>query len=253
MQLRSLAQSRAVLARRRRRQRARAGAHPAAAAARQPWPVLLGRGAVGGRQVPAVPAALARADQRATQPVVAHRAYAEGELLGLLTPGHVGADVWRVHRLTGTGLGRGDAVLSVGADRLVGAVGLAAFVVLRRHRAAGVVGAARRAASRCSPWSRPGRSPGAARPAPAAAAPAAAPARPGLRALGRLPALHRRPADGNHRRHRARPLAARHLGAFGASQVAGAVPGPNGASPRDGALVAALVPAGSPGRRPSPR
>src|SRR4051812_5994728 len=49
------------------------------------------------------------------------RASAEGELLGLLTPGHVGADVWRVHRLTRTGLGRGDAVLSVGTDRLVGA------------------------------------------------------------------------------------------------------------------------------------
>ncbi len=33
------------------------------------------------------------------------RAYAESELLGLLTPGHVGADVWRIHRLTGTGPG----------------------------------------------------------------------------------------------------------------------------------------------------
>jgi glycosyltransferase 2 family protein len=40
------------------------------------------------------------------------------------------------------------------------------------------------------------------------------------------------------------PLAV--LGAFGASQVAGAVPGPNGASPRDGALVAALVALGIP-------
>ena len=28
------------------------------------------------------------------------RAYAESELIGLLTPGHVGADVWRVARLT---------------------------------------------------------------------------------------------------------------------------------------------------------
>src|SRR6476619_5791744 len=53
------------------------------------------------------------------------RAYAESELLGLLTPGHVGADVWRMHRLTRAGLGKGDAVLSVGADRLVGALGLA--------------------------------------------------------------------------------------------------------------------------------
>jgi uncharacterized membrane protein YbhN (UPF0104 family) len=36
------------------------------------------------------------------------------------------------------------------------------------------------------------------------------------------------------------------LGAFGASQIAGALPGPNGASPRDGALVAALVALGLP-------
>src|SRR3990170_4455495 len=28
------------------------------------------------------------------------RAYAESELLGLFTPGHVGADLWRLHRLT---------------------------------------------------------------------------------------------------------------------------------------------------------
>jgi hypothetical protein len=33
-----------------------------------------------------------------------------------------------MHRLTGAGLERGDAVLSVGADRLVGALALAAFV-----------------------------------------------------------------------------------------------------------------------------
>ena len=36
------------------------------------------------------------------------------------------------------------------------------------------------------------------------------------------------------------------LGAFGASQVAGVVPGPNGASPRDGALVMALMGLGVP-------
>ena len=41
---------------------------------------------------------------------------------GLVTPGHVGADVWRLHRLTKGGLSRGDAVMSVGADRLVGAI-----------------------------------------------------------------------------------------------------------------------------------
>ncbi|WP_246355309.1 hypothetical protein [Nocardioides ungokensis] len=44
--------------------------------------------------------------------------------------------------------------------------------------------------------------------------------------------------------HTLSPLAV--LGAFGASQIAGAVPGPNGASPRDGALVVALVALGVP-------
>jgi hypothetical protein len=44
--------------------------------------------------------------------------------------------------------------------------------------------------------------------------------------------------------HPLSPLAL--LGAFGASQVAAAVPGPNGASPRDGALVVALVALGLP-------
>src|SRR5687768_11121213 len=56
------------------------------------------------------------------------RAYAESELLGLLTPGHVGADLWRLRRLSRAGLDRGAAVVSVGMDRVVGAIGLAVFV-----------------------------------------------------------------------------------------------------------------------------
>ena len=44
--------------------------------------------------------------------------------------------------------------------------------------------------------------------------------------------------------HTLSPLAL--LGAFGASQLAGALPGPNGASPRDGALVVALAAMGVP-------
>ena len=56
------------------------------------------------------------------------RAYAESELLGLATPGHVGADLWRMRRLTTSGLGRADAVASVALDRFVGAIGLAVFV-----------------------------------------------------------------------------------------------------------------------------
>ena len=42
------------------------------------------------------------------------RAYAEAELLGLFTPGHVGADLWRLRRLNRAGLNGADALTSVG-------------------------------------------------------------------------------------------------------------------------------------------
>ena len=174
------------------------------------------------------------------------KAYAEAELCGLLTPGHVGADAWRVRRLTRTGMSTPDAVAEAGLDRLVGAVGLAAFVGVSAT---------------------------------------ALPVRMLLTALG-LAAVavllavvvgRRRPDLVPHRRlprgralvlgivlsvgyqlsicllllgtvmatgHTLGPLAL--LGAFGASQLAGAVPGPHGASPRDGALVVALAGLGLP-------
>jgi glycosyltransferase 2 family protein len=174
------------------------------------------------------------------------RAYAESELLGLFTPGHVGADVWRIRRLTSTGLGRGDALTSVGVDRLVGAIGLAAFVgfagaalpvhlLLSALGVAGILFAAFLVVRRV---------------------------RPDLMPRGPLP----RPKQLGHglllslgyqlsiaaflmgtvaaTGHTLSPLAL--LGAFGASQLAGALPGPNGASPRDGALVIALAALGVP-------
>jgi uncharacterized membrane protein YbhN (UPF0104 family) len=174
------------------------------------------------------------------------RAYAESELLGLLTPGHVGADVWRVHRLTGSGLGRGDALVSVGADRLVGALGLTVFVVFAGAAlplqmllvALGVTLAGLLAVLVLHRL------------------------RPGLLPLQRLPRprqlLHGLVLSAGYQLsiaalllgtidatgHTLSPLQL--LGAFGASQLAGALPGPNGASPRDGALVAALVALGLP-------
>ena len=174
------------------------------------------------------------------------RAYAESELLGLLTPGHVGADLWRLKRLTGVGLGRGDAVLSVGTDRLVGALGLAAFVAFAGTAlpvalilpVAGLSLAAVVAVlvlRRVRPDLLPSR------PLP--------PWRALLHGLVLSAGyqlsiaallLGAVAATGNT----VSPLAV--LGAFGASQIAGAVPGPNGASPRDGALVVALAAAGVP-------
>ncbi len=211
-----------------------------------PWPVLLGVAPwVVGKYLlcPLRWRALTRVPQGRWWHV---RAYAEGELLGLLTPGHVGSDVWRVHRLTGRGLERGDAVLSVGLDRLIGAIGLAAFVAFAGTAlpwtmflaSAGVAVAALVAllvVRRVRPDLVPRR------PLP----------RPRLLAASLLLSAGYQlsiaallmgmvAATG----HDLSPLAV--LGAFGASQLAGIVPGPNGASPRDGALVAALMSLGVP-------
>ena len=174
------------------------------------------------------------------------RAYAESELLGLMTPGHVGADVWRIRRLTRAGLGRGDAVMSVGSDRLVGAIGLAVFVAFAGSAlpmnllvGAAAIGVVLLAALLVVRKLRPDLLPR--RPLP-----------PPRRLLHGLVLsagyqlsiaallLGTLAATG----HELSPLAV--LGAFGASQIAGAIPGPNGASPRDGALVAALVALGVP-------
>jgi hypothetical protein len=174
------------------------------------------------------------------------RAYAESELLGLLTPGHIGADVWRVRRLTHSGLGRGDALMSVGADRLVGAVGLAVFVAFaaaelptRMLLAAAALGIALVIAGLVVHRVRPDLLPRGPLPRPKALLIGLVlSAGYQLTIAGLL--LGTIAATG----HMLSPLAL--LGAFGASQVAGAVPGPNGASPRDGALVVALVALGLP-------
>jgi hypothetical protein len=174
------------------------------------------------------------------------RANAEAELLGLLTPGHVGADIWRIRRLTGTGLGRGDALLSVGADRLVGAVGLIAFVAFAVPSlpprmaliAAGVATVAvlvALAARRFFPRLLPS---GPLPPPRAFAGALLLAAAYQLTIAGML--LGTVAATGNA----VSPFAL--LAAFGASQLAAVVPGVNGASPRDGALVVALVALGVP-------
>jgi hypothetical protein len=174
------------------------------------------------------------------------RAYAEGELLGLLTPGHLGADAWRVHRLTGTGLGRGDAVVSVGTDRLVGAIGLAAFILfagaalpLRMALLAAGVTLLALVAALAVRIVRPDLLPRRPLPPPRRLALAFV-----LSALYQLSIAALLMGTLAATGHELSPLAV--LGAFGASQVAGAVPGPNGASPRDGALIAALMALGIP-------
>jgi hypothetical protein len=174
------------------------------------------------------------------------RAYAESELLGLLTPGHVGADLWRLKRLTGSGLARGDAVTSVAADRLVGAIALAAFVgfagtalPVRMIVIAGAVSVVALAAVLVLRRVRPGLLPMGPMPRPRALFHGLwLSACYQLSIAGLL--LGTVAATGQH----ISPIAL--LGAFGASQIAGAVPGPNGASPREGALVVALAALGVP-------
>ncbi len=58
------------------------------------------------------------------------RAYAESELLGLLSPGHTGADLWRVHSLHAAGMGRTAAVAEAALDRFVGMVAIALGIAL---------------------------------------------------------------------------------------------------------------------------
>lgn len=174
------------------------------------------------------------------------RAFAEGELLGLLTPGAIGADLWRVKRLTGAGVRRGDAVLSVGADLLVAAVGTGVFVAFAATRvpgpllygSAGVVVVAVGAVlltRRTFPSLLPTG------PLP----------RPRTLVIGLLLSagyqlsiagmlLGTVAATG----HPLAPLTV--LAACSASELAGVVPGVNGASPRDGALVVVLVAFGVP-------
>lgn len=174
------------------------------------------------------------------------RAHAESELLGLLTPGHVGGDVWRVRRLVGQQVPRSSAVAEVLLDRFVGAVGLAAFVAVAACTlpvgpalaAAAAAGAAALVALAVHRW-RPQWLPRRALPTPRRCVrglvlSVAYQASTVALLLGTLGATG----------HQLQPVQL--LGAVGASQLAAAVPGPNGASPRDAALVAALVALGIP-------
>jgi hypothetical protein len=174
------------------------------------------------------------------------RAYAESELLGLLTPAHVGADIWRIRRLTRAGLGRGDALMSVGADRFVAAIGLAVFVAstgaavpLRMMLVALGVGVLAVGAVLVLRRLRPDLLPAAPLPRPRQLTHALVLSAGYQLAVSGL-LLGTVAATGNS----ISPLAV--MGAFGASQLAGAVPGPNGASPRDAALVVGLVALGIP-------
>jgi hypothetical protein len=173
-------------------------------------------------------------------------AYAESELLGLLTPGHVGADLWRIKRLHDIGMPRGSAAAEVALDRLVGALGLAAFVGLagaalpvRQLMVALGLAALLVVAVLLVRRVRPHWIPRREWPPPRRLVGGLA-LSIGYQASIIALLLGALAANG----HAITPLVV--VGAFGASQLAGAVPGPNGASPRDVALVVALAALGVP-------
>ncbi|MEV0804688.1 lysylphosphatidylglycerol synthase domain-containing protein [Kribbella sp. NPDC050281] len=169
------------------------------------------------------------------------RAYAESEVLGLVSPWHAGADLWRVHRLERVGVRRTAAVSEVALDRFVGAIGLIlavaicgvamplAVLAVALAAAAVVLVVAllvnRRRPGLTGRWPWPS---------------------PKVFALGVLlsvgyqttilgllvGAIH---AVGDS----VSPVQL--VAVFGASQLAGVLPGVHGASPREGALVAGLA------------
>ncbi|RJK94782.1 lysylphosphatidylglycerol synthase domain-containing protein [Vallicoccus soli] len=174
------------------------------------------------------------------------RAFAEAELLGLATPGHVGADLWRVRRLHGTGMATPSGLAEVALDRVVGAVGLAAFVALAGTTlplglllpALGA-GAALALTVLVVHRVRPQWVPERRLPAPRRLA-AGVLLSMGYQASVVALLLGCLAATGHH----VAPAAI--AGAFAASQLAGALPGPHGASPKDAALAAALAALGVP-------
>ncbi len=174
------------------------------------------------------------------------RAYAESELLGLLTPGHVGADLWRTRRLSKVGMHTPTALAEVAMDRLIGALGLALFVgvagaalptriMLAALGLAGGLLVALLVVRKIRPELIPRRE----LPHPKKVARGVVLSIGYQLSIGAL-LFGVVAATG----HMLSPLAL--LGAFGASQIAGVLPGPNGASPRDGALVMALMGLGLP-------
>jgi hypothetical protein len=175
------------------------------------------------------------------------RVYAESELLGMLSPAHAGADLWRAHRLHATaGMDRPSSYAEVALDRLIGAVALTAFVLLAgaalpREVLLAAVGIASVVLTVALLVRR--RRPGllAGRPRP----PLGALVHGFVLSLGyQLTVLCLLLGGLAATGHTVAPLAL--LGVFGASQVAGIVPGVHGAGPREGALVAGLVALGVP-------
>jgi hypothetical protein len=174
------------------------------------------------------------------------RVYAESEIFGLLTPGHIGADLWRVRRLSQVGMPRLSAAADVGLDRFVGAVGMVVFVAfaatalpLRMVLLALAGGVLALLLALLVRRLRPDWMPRRRLPSPGRLLHGVA-----LSVIYQASIIGLLVGVLLATGYQLSPFGV--LAAFGVSQLAGALPGPNGASPRDGALALALGALGVP-------
>jgi hypothetical protein len=174
------------------------------------------------------------------------RVYAEGELLGLITPAHAGADLWRAHQLRKRGMETAAAYADVAVDRIVAGMATVVFIVaagttlplddvLPALVAGPLIVVAALMVRRRHPNLLPTR-------------PLPSPMRV-LRGIGlglvyQLSFLALLLGSVNALGQTVQPLPL--LGVIGASRIAGVIPGMHGAGPREGALVAGLVALGLP-------
>lgn len=174
------------------------------------------------------------------------RVNAESEIFGLVTPGRVGGDVWRVRRLTRASASATDATASVAAERVMAACAVAVLTAVVGTRLPlptlvplGAVLLLAALALGITARLRPGtvRVPTLPRPPALVAALVLGVAHELTVVAGVYGAVL---ATGYH------PPFLAVLTAFFVSQPAGVVPGIHGASPRDVALVAALAGLGMP-------
>ena len=174
------------------------------------------------------------------------RIYAEGELLGMLTPQHAGADLWRIRQLMHAGADKGGAVVEVAADRLAGGVmilvlGLLAGMVVPQQWWPIVGGAVALAALAIWATRRIWRPRIAEMQRPKGCAFARSAAISALYQLGYLGfVLGLVNAVGHH----VDPLGTASV--LGLSQAASLLPGVHGAGPKEGAMTGGLVALGLP-------
>jgi hypothetical protein len=174
------------------------------------------------------------------------RVYAEGELIGMLTPAHTGADIWRAHQLRKRGMETAAAYADVAVDRIVAGIATLAFILV-----AGVTLPFDDAlpAIIASPFvliaallvrrRHPNVFPNRALPSPMRVIRGV-----GLSLVYQLTFLALLLGSVNALGQTVEPLPL--LAVIGASRIAGIVPGMHGAGPREGALVAGLVAMGLP-------